>query len=84
MYGNRHSNILLQKSEVIVFLGSRIDTRITGGNIKKFCNKSKLIVIDIDENELNKKRGLNIYLKINCDLNNFLKLFMRSKKVFLQ
>ena len=36
---------------------------------------AKIISVDIDKYELNKKRGLNVYLKINQDLKNFLSIF---------
>ena len=80
VYGHRHANLALQKSDLIIFLGSRVDTRITGGDIKSFCNSSKIILVDIDKNELNKNRGLKPYLKIESDLKEFFRIFDKYLK----
>tara|TARA_B110000483_G_scaffold174671_1_gene206660 strand:- start:1855 stop:3657 length:1803 start_codon:yes stop_codon:yes gene_type:complete len=80
VYGHRSSNFIVQNSDLIICLGSRLDTRITGGNPKSFAREAKMAVIDIDTNELNKKRGLNIKLKINNDINDFLKVFFNITK----
>lgn len=50
-YGNRHSNFVFAKSDVILVLGSRLDIRQTGVNVDIFKDKT-IIQIDIDENEL--------------------------------
>jgi len=81
VYGSRSANFAVQNSDLIINLGSRLDTRVTGGFPKTFARKSKIISIDIDKYELNKKRGLNNFLKVNVDLNYFLKnLFKKNKK----
>ena len=49
-----------------------MDTRVTGGVPKNFARKAKKIMVDIDKNELNKKRGLKIDLKIEENVNDFL------------
>ena len=53
-------------------LGTRLDTRVTGGVPKNFARKAKKIMIDIDPNELNKKRGLIIDYKIKENVKIFL------------
>ena len=73
VYGSRASNFVVQNSDLILSLGSRLDTRITGGSPKTFARSSKIIAVDIDKHELNKQRGLEISLKINSDLNAFFK-----------
>jgi len=75
VYGSRAANFAVQNSDLVLNFGSRLDTRITGGKPETFARSAKVISIDIDKHELNKKRGLNIYLKINEDLNNFLLTF---------
>jgi acetolactate synthase-1/2/3 large subunit len=71
VYGSRAANFAVQNSDLILNFGSRLDTRITGGKPKTFARSAKIISIDIDKHELNKKRGLDIYLKINFDLKKF-------------
>lgn len=51
-YGNRYSNFILSKCDLIISFGSRIDIRQTGANLDSFSTKAKLIRIDVDEDEL--------------------------------
>jgi len=84
VYGSRAANFSVQNSDVLLCLGSRLDTRITGGVPSTFARKSKVIVVDIDKNELSKRRGLKINLKINSDLKIFLSAFnkfLKNKKI---
>jgi len=81
VYGSRAANFAIQNSDLVLNFGSRLDTRVTGGKPETFAREAKIVSIDIDIHELNKKRGLNIYLKINEDLNKFLLTFnLKSKK----
>jgi acetolactate synthase I/II/III large subunit len=82
VYGSRAANFAVQNSDFLLCLGSRLDTRITGGVPSTFARKSKIVVVDIDKNELSKKRGLKIYLKIKEDLAVFLKNFSMSIKIY--
>ncbi|MDC3382549.1 thiamine pyrophosphate-binding protein [Candidatus Pelagibacter sp.] len=82
VYGSRAANFAVQNSDLIINLGSRLDTRITGGKPETFARTAKIISIDIDKYELNKKRGLNIFLKINEDLKYFLSIFNFKLKKF--
>jgi acetolactate synthase-1/2/3 large subunit len=75
VYGSRAANFAVQNADLVLNLGSRLDTRITGGKPETFARLAKVVSIDIDKYELDKKRGLNIYLKINEDLNYFLSTF---------
>ena len=82
VYGSRAANFAVQNSDLILNFGSRLDTRITGGKPETFARSAKVVSIDIDMHELNKKRGLDIYLKINEDLNVFLSTFNLKLKGF--
>ena len=73
VYGSRAANFAVQNSDFILVLGSRLDTRITGGVPKTFARQAKIVSVDIDKYELSKQRGLRIFLKINEDLNIFLR-----------
>jgi|694.fasta_scaffold29754_7 acetolactate synthase-1/2/3 large subunit len=75
VYGSRAANFAVQNADLVLNFGSRLDTRITGGKPETFARSAKIISVDIDKYELNKKRGLNFYLKINEDLKNFLSIF---------
>ncbi len=80
VYGNRASNFVVQNADLILCLGTRLDTRVTGGSPKSFARSAKKIVVDIDKFELNKKRGLKIDLKINVDLKLFIKDCQKNLK----
>ena len=82
VYGSRAANFAIQNSDLVLNLGSRLDTRITGGKPETFARLAKIVSVDVDPHELNKKRGLDIYLKINEDLNNFLSTFNSKLKGF--
>ena len=84
VYGSRISNIMLQKSDLILNLGCRLDTRVLGGRREEFAPHAKIISVDIDKNELNKTKGLKIDYKIECDLKIFLNkfnTFFKTKKL---
>ncbi len=72
VYGSRAANFAIQNSDLFLSLGTRLDTRVTGGVPKNFARKAKKIMVDVDKNELNKKRGLKIDLKIQENVSDFL------------
>jgi acetolactate synthase-1/2/3 large subunit len=82
VYGSRAANFAVQNSDLVLNFGSRLDTRITGGKPETFARSAKVVSIDIDRHELNKQRGLDVYLKINEDLNKFLSTFNLKLKEF--
>src|SRR5665648_31504 len=54
-YGDRAANFILDKSDLIVSFGSRLDYRQTGNNLENFAAKAKLIRVDVDPMELSNK-----------------------------
>ena len=74
VYGSRAANFAVQNCDHLIILGSRLDTRQTGGCLEKFSKYSKKIMVDIDEHEINKltESGIHIDIPIVCDLNIFL------------
>ncbi len=82
VYGSRSANFAVQNSDLLLCLGSRLDTRITGGVPSTFARNSKVISVDIDKNELSKQRGLKLYLKVNSNLFDFFKVYEKDFKKF--
>ena len=82
VYGSRAANFAVQNSDLVINFGSRLDTRITGGKPETFARSAKIVSIDIDKHELNKKRGLNVHLKVNVDLKKFFLIFNSKLKNF--
>tara|TARA_A100001011_G_scaffold397662_1_gene499407 strand:+ start:690 stop:2525 length:1836 start_codon:yes stop_codon:yes gene_type:complete len=72
VYGSRAANFCIQNADAIISIGSRLDTRITGGKPSTFARDAKLIMVDIDKGELNKERGLIPFLKVNADCDHFI------------
>ena len=69
-YGNRYGNILLAKSDLLIVLGSRLDSRQIGNEISPFLDK-KIIRVDIDKDEIESSK-LNYYKVLVCDVKQFL------------
>ena len=80
VYGSRSANFVIQNSDFVLSLGSRLDTRITGGVPKNFAREAVIASIDIDKDELYKNRGLRIKIKVNDSLNNFFNTFKKKSK----
>jgi len=80
VYGSRAANFAIQNSDLFLCLGSRLDTRITGGVPKTFARNAKKIVVDIDKNEIGKQRGLKIDVPIEMDVKYFFKEYLKYKK----
>ena len=54
-YGNRYANIALANADCVIILGSRLDERQMGGYKSHFAADAKLIRVDIDKNEINRR-----------------------------
>lgn len=80
VYGSRGANFAVQNSDCILSIGSRLDTRITGGKPETFAREAKKIVVDIDRAELFKDRGLIPDMPICADIKTFLPKFISEVK----
>ena len=69
-YGNRYGNLALANSDLIIVLGSRLDTRQTGTSLDTFAREAKIIQVDIDRNELGSK--IKIDIEINSNVKDFI------------
>jgi acetolactate synthase-1/2/3 large subunit len=70
-YGSRWANIILQQSDLIIALGTRLGIMQVGFNWKEFAPLAQIVQIDVDKFELNKGFP-NITLPIQGDANQFL------------
>lgn len=73
-HGMRHANFAVQNADLILSIGSRLDTKATGSPPATFAREARKIVVDVDANELNKfaRYGLSIDLPIAADAREFL------------
>lgn len=77
VYGSRAANFAVQNSDLIISLGSRLDTRQTGGQPKTFAREAYKIVCDIDSGELNKNWVL-ADLPVETDVKDYLALLNQN------
>ncbi len=70
-YGNRYANLAVASADLLICLGTRLDTRQTGTNPKTFARHAVKIHVDIDPNELNNK--LKVDFPIQSDIKKFLR-----------
>lgn len=77
VYGNRGANFLVQNSDLVLAIGSRLDTRQVSGQGHTFARAAKKIVVDIDKGEL-EKGVVKIDLPINADAGEFLEILLKE------
>jgi len=52
--GTRAGNFIIQNSDLVIILGSRLNIRQISYNFESFAKKAKKVWVDIDQSELNK------------------------------
>lgn len=74
VYGDRVANLAVQNADVLLILGSRMDTRQTGGNLTTCSQTSIKIMVDIDNEEITKltERGFRIDNPLNISIDEFI------------
>ena len=78
VYGSRGGNFAIQNCDMLISIGSRLDTRQTGGNLQTFSRESYKVMVDIDYNEVYKDRGLEIDLPIVSDAKWFIENWLNN------
>jgi len=74
-YGNRYANIAMANSDLIIAIGSRLDSRQTS-TPKYFARAAKKIHVEIDRNEIN--NNIHVDLPIHSDLTLFLEKAVKA------
>ena len=70
-WGQRFANILLQQSDLIIAVGTRLGIQQTGFNWKEFAPLAKIIQVDVDKNEIHKGHPV-VDLPVHNTSQNFL------------
>lgn len=52
--GDRGANLIIQNADFILSVGCRLDTSVTAFNDRNFGKNAKKVIVDIDENEINR------------------------------
>lgn len=61
MHGTKAANISVQECDLLIVLGARFDDRVTG-KLDEFAPNAKVIHMDIDPAEVNKRRNADVAL----------------------
>lgn len=72
--GQRSSNFIVQNSDLLIVLGSRLSLLQTGYSRKEFAPNATIIHVDIDPTETKKFSDLNINEDVNPIIQNLLEL----------
>jgi acetolactate synthase-1/2/3 large subunit len=77
-HGVRHANFAVQNADLILSVGSRLDTKATGSPPSSFAREARIIMVDIDPAESGKFRrlGVNLHLAVQADARVFLKALL--------
>jgi len=70
----RHANFIVQKSDLVIAIGSSLDNILTAYNPENFASCAKKIIIDIDQDQLNHCLIPNSIL-IHTTADNFIRKF---------
>lgn len=75
LHGTRYGNLTVQNADLVLSIGSRLDTHLTGSPITTFAREASKIIVDVDASELSKynKFGMNVDIAINADARDFLR-----------
>ena len=75
VYGDRVANYAVQNADLLVILGSRMDTRQTGGNLGMCSRESKRIMVDVDVEEISKlnERGFTVHAPLIGSVSSFIR-----------
>lgn len=76
--GHRAANIILQNADFVLTLGSRINLLSSGYNYEKFLANAVHVMVDIDQNEMEKK-NVHPQLKAVCDVGSFIQKMLAKK-----
>jgi len=77
-HGTRPANFAVQNADLVISIGSRLDTKATGTPPTSFAREAKLVMVDIDVTEINKFKHLNVKIDVpaNLDALKFLRLLL--------
>lgn len=79
----RYGNFAVQNADMILAIGTRLDTH-ESSNLSSFARKAKKVIVDIDRGELEKleREGMNERVLIGHDVGDFLSSFEEATQNF--
>ena len=79
--GQRAANLIEQGADLVITIGTRLNILSTGYNYDSFLSNAYHIMVDIDENEMNKK-SVKPDLKVVADAGSFINVLLKRKDEF--
>jgi len=64
LYGQRCANFVLQKSDLLIVLGSRLAIPQTGYDLQEFARRAKIVMVDVDDTE--RKEFVDLFIEVDC------------------
>ena len=77
--GHRAANLILQKADFVLTIGSRLNLLSTGYCYEEFLRNAKHVMVDIDVHEMEKK-SVHPYIKAECDAGDFIRRMLEMLK----
>lgn len=77
--GQRAANLIEQGADLVITIGTRLNILSTGYNYESFLSNAYHIMVDIDENEMNKK-SVKPDLKVVADAGSFINVLLERKE----
>ena len=81
--GQRPANLIEQGADLVITIGTRLNILSTGYNYDSFLSNAYHIMVDIDENEMNKK-SVNPDLKVVADAGSFINALLVRKNEIIK
>lgn len=78
-YGHRTANFIIEKADLVISMGSRLDCRQTGNDKSLFATNAKIIRIDIDEDELTNKIK-DDEVQVICDVSDLIRKLIKDDR----
>lgn len=79
--GPRYSNFILQNSDLLIIIGTRLNVGVTAFNERSFAPNAKKIIVDIDKYEI-AKLDMDFEQKIICDAGKFIDVLLNKMDNF--
>jgi acetolactate synthase-1/2/3 large subunit len=74
VYGPRLGNVVVQQSDLLLCLGTRLSQNLTGGLLNTFAKHASIVMVDVDQGEMDKfdGRGIQVAVRIQARVADFL------------
>lgn len=75
-HGTRYGNFAVQNADLILSIGSRLDSKSTGTPVSSFARGARIVMVDIDSHEIDKFQHMGLKVEGVCE--DAKKFFMRT------